>query len=58
MTKPPISRFPVPDLADLPHDIRERIAAVEEKSGFVPMSFSRWRAGPTSFAPFSPIMTR
>ena len=39
MTKPPISRFPVPDLADLPDDIRERIAAVREKSGFVPNVF-------------------
>jgi hypothetical protein len=58
MSKQPISRFPVPDLSDLPHDIRERIAAVEEKSGFVPNVFSRLRAGPTSFAPFSPIMTR
>ena len=27
-----ISRFPVPDLNDLPDDIRERILAVQEKS--------------------------
>lgn len=35
----PISRFPVPDVADLPDDIRQRILAVQEKSGFVPNVF-------------------
>jgi len=35
----PISRYPVPDLKDLPADIRERIVAVQEKSGFVPNVF-------------------
>jgi len=34
-----ISRFPVPELADLPDDIRERILTVQEKSGFVPNGF-------------------
>ena len=28
----PISRFPVPELADLPADIRERILTVQNKS--------------------------
>ncbi len=36
---PPISRFPVPDLADLPEDLRTRILAVQEKAGFVPNVF-------------------
>ncbi len=47
----PISRFPVPELADLPDDMRERILAVQEKSGFVPNVFlalahrpAEWRA--------------
>jgi len=47
----PISRFPVPDRADLPADLAERIAAVEDKSGFVPNVFlalahrpAEWRA--------------
>jgi len=31
-----ISRFPVPTLEDMPADIRERIVAIQEKSGFVP----------------------
>jgi len=48
---PPISRYPVPQLADLPEDIRARILAVQEKSGFVPNVFlalahrpAEWRA--------------
>ena len=36
MSKPPISRYSLPDLADVPEDVRERIEAVQEKSGFVP----------------------
>ncbi len=52
MTPPPaISRYPVPELKDLPDDLRERILAVQEKSGFVPNVFlalahrpAEWRA--------------
>ena len=47
----PISRFPVPEMKDLPEDIRSRILAVQEKSGFVPNVFlalahrpAEWRA--------------
>jgi hypothetical protein len=32
----PISCFPVPDLKDLPEDVRSRILSVQETSGFVP----------------------
>ena len=46
-----ISRFPVPELKDLPDDMRERILAVQEKTGFVPNVFlalahrpAEWRA--------------
>jgi uncharacterized peroxidase-related enzyme len=35
----PISRFPVPDLEDLPDDLAERIRVVSEKSGFIPNVF-------------------
>ncbi|WP_439814726.1 peroxidase-related enzyme [Zavarzinia sp. CC-PAN008] len=35
----PISRFPVPDVLDLPEDLRTRILAVQEKSGFIPNVF-------------------
>ena len=33
---PLISRYPVPELADLPEDLRARILEVQEKAGFVP----------------------
>ena len=39
MASPPISRFPVPEIDDLPEDIRLRIAEVKEKAGFVPNVF-------------------
>ena len=35
----PISRFPVPEVADLPEDLRQRILQVQEKTGFVPNVF-------------------
>ena len=38
-TTPPISRFPVPALADLPDDLRQRILEVQDKAGFVPNVF-------------------
>lgn len=36
---PPISRYPVPELKDLPADLRDRIVQVQEKAGFVPNVF-------------------
>ena len=51
MTAQAVSRFPVPELKDLPADIRERIEAVQQKTGFVPNVFlalahrpAEWRA--------------
>jgi uncharacterized peroxidase-related enzyme len=35
----PISRWPVPDVADLPEDLRARILDVQAKAGFVPNVF-------------------
>ena len=52
MSKPPISRFPTPNLADLPQDIRERVAAVQEKSGFVPNVFLALARRPDEFRAF------
>lgn len=49
---PPISRFPVPDLASLPQDIRDRIDAVQEKSGFVPNVFLALAHRPDEFRAF------
>jgi uncharacterized peroxidase-related enzyme len=47
----PISRFPVPELKELPEDIRARITEVQQKAGFVPNVFlalahrpAEWRA--------------
>jgi uncharacterized peroxidase-related enzyme len=52
MSKPPTSRYPTPDLADLPADIRERIAAVQDKSGFVPNVFLALARRPDEFRAF------
>jgi uncharacterized peroxidase-related enzyme len=47
----PISRYPVPELKDLPDDMRGRILEVQAKAGFVPNVFlalahrpAEWRA--------------
>ncbi len=46
------SRFPVPELKELPDDIRERILAVQEKSGFVPNVFLALAHRPDEFRAF------
>ena len=48
----PISRFAIPALADLPTDIREKILAVQEKSGFVPNVFLVLSRRPDEFRAF------
>jgi len=48
----PISRFPVPELKELPEDIRDRILAVQEKSGFVPNVFLALAHRPDEFRAF------
>ena len=47
-----VSRFPVPDLAGLPDDIRSRILAVQEKSGFIPNVFLVLAHRPDEFRAF------
>lgn len=49
---PAVSRFPVPDLADMPDDIRCRIVAVQEKSGFIPNVFLVLAHRPDEFRAF------
>lgn len=39
MSEKPISRFPVPEINDLPDDLKEMVLTVQEKSGFVPNVF-------------------
>ena len=52
MTTPAISRFPVPDLAALPDDVRARITTVQEKAGFVPNVFLVLAHRPDEFRAF------
>lgn len=47
-----ISRFPVPELSEMPDDIRTRIVAVQEKSGFVPNVFLVLAHRPDEFRAF------
>jgi uncharacterized peroxidase-related enzyme len=48
----PISRFPVPAREDLPAELRERFAAVEERSGFLPNVFGALSWRPAEAAAF------
>ena len=52
LPSPPISRFPVPRLEDMPADIRERLNAVQEKSGFIPNVFLALAHRPDEFRAF------
>ena len=52
MSETPVSRFPVPELDDLEADIRDRIVAVQEKSGFVPNVFLALAHRPDEFRAF------
>jgi uncharacterized peroxidase-related enzyme len=47
-----VSRFSIPDVATLPDDIRARILAVQEKSGFVPNVFLVLARRPEEFRAF------
>jgi uncharacterized peroxidase-related enzyme len=48
----PISRFPVPKLKDMPPDVRARIEAVQERSGFIPNVFLVLAHRPDEFRAF------
>jgi uncharacterized peroxidase-related enzyme len=48
----PASRYAVPRLEDLPEDVRARILAVQEKSGFVPNVFLSLARRPEEFRAF------
>jgi uncharacterized peroxidase-related enzyme len=51
-TAHPISRFPVPELKDLPDDIRQMMLAVQEKAGFIPNVFLTLAHRPAEFRAF------
>src|SRR5512146_459633 len=52
MTKPASQRFQPPAIDKLPEDIRTRILAVQEKSGFVPNVFLTLAYRPDEFRAF------
>ena len=45
-------RYPAPTLEELPDDVRQRILAVQEKSGFVPNVFLKLARRPDEFRAF------
>lgn len=47
-----VDRYPVATLAELPEDIRARVVAVQEKSGFVPTVFLKLARRPDEFRAF------
>jgi uncharacterized peroxidase-related enzyme len=52
MTTPPISRYPIPALDQVPQDIRDKILEVQEKAGFVPNVFLTFAHRPAEFRAF------
>ncbi len=52
MSDKPISRFPIPDVNQLPEDIKSTILAVQEKSGFIPNIFLALAHRPDEFRAF------
>jgi uncharacterized peroxidase-related enzyme len=48
----PISRYPVPELKDLPEDIRRRMLETQEKAGFIPNVFLALAHRPDEFRAF------
>lgn len=48
----PLSRFHVPQLSELPNDIRTRVETIQEKSGFVPNVFLALANRPEEFRAF------
>lgn len=52
MSIQPSSRYPIPPLADLPEDVRNRMLAVQEKAGFIPNVFVVLSHRPDEFRAF------
>src|SRR5258707_2831893 len=52
MTQPIAKRFPTPSIDRLPDDIRTRLLAVQEKSGFIPNVFLTLAYRPEEFRAF------
>ena len=52
MSQPIARRFPIPSIEGLPEDIRSRLLAVQEKSGFIPNVFLTLACRPDEFRAF------
>jgi uncharacterized peroxidase-related enzyme len=52
MSQPVTRRFPTPAIEGLPEDIRSRLLAVQEKSGFIPNVFLTLACRPDEFRAF------
>lgn len=52
MSNQPISRYPIPEINDLPEDIRDKILIVQEKAGFIPNVFLTLAYRPEEFRAF------
>ena len=48
----PISRYPVPELDELPQDIRDKMLQVQDKAGFIPNVFLTLAHRPDEFRAF------
>ena len=48
----PAGRYPIPNLDELPEDIKQRILAVQEKAGFIPNVFVTLAHRPDEFRAF------
>ena len=51
-SEPPMTRFPVPDTAELPEDLQDRIADERERAGFLPNVFPAFAYRPRQFRAF------
>ncbi|MCB1747074.1 MAG: peroxidase-related enzyme [Gammaproteobacteria bacterium] len=52
MNQAPISRYPIPDINDLPEDIKTLVLKTQEKAGFVPNVFLALAHRPDEFRAF------
>lgn len=52
MVEPAMTRFPVPDVEDLPEDLRDRIKSETERAGFTPNVFKAFAYKPAQFRAF------
>ena len=52
MSDLPISRFPIPDINQLPDDLQEKVLGVQEKAGFIPNIFLALAHRPDEFRAF------